>query len=156
MTDDRNLFETPLSRREVVWKALSVSGAVAAGPLIAACGGSKKSSSSSSGTSSKDLKGTGTVVIGAFQDGALVPFKDKIIPLFKKETGISIKFLEDEYDTFFEKAFNDGRSKAGQYDVYIMDDPWIPQYASGGILEDLGSQGLKLDGDFIPSFSELG
>jgi multiple sugar transport system substrate-binding protein len=154
MTDDWSMLDRPLSRREVVRKGLTLSGAVAAGPFLAACGGSKKKSSG--GTSSKDLKGTGTVVIGAFEDGALLPFKEKIIPLFKKETGISIKFLEDAYDTFFEKAFNDGTSKAGQYDVYVMDDPWIPRYASAGILEDLGSQGLKLDSDFIPNFAELG
>jgi len=55
-------------------------------------------------------------VIGAFEDGALTPFKDKIIPLFKKQTGISITFLTQPYDSFFAKAFQDGQSKAGQYD----------------------------------------
>jgi ABC-type nitrate/sulfonate/bicarbonate transport system ATPase subunit len=55
--------------------------------------------------------------IGAFQDGGLRPFKERIVPRFERETGIEVEFLEDEYGTFFEKAFNDGRSKAGRYDV---------------------------------------
>jgi maltose-binding protein MalE len=154
MTEGRWTDEHTFTRRQVVRTGLTVSGAVAAGPLLAACGGDddeKKKPAASSGS----LKGTGKVVIGAFEDGALDPFKADIVPLFKRETGISIEFLEDEYGTFFEKAFNDGQSKAGQYDVYVMDDPWIPQYAAGGILEDLGAQGMTLDSDFMPAFSDL-
>ena len=84
------------------------------------------------------------------------PFKQKIIPLFKKQTGISIQFLEAPYDAFFSKAFQDGQSKAGQYDIYIMDDPWIPQYAAAGILEDLGQHGIDGDAGFAKPFIDLG
>jgi multiple sugar transport system substrate-binding protein len=153
MTDREQLYDRPLTRREIVKSGMALSSALGLAPILAACGSDKKSAST---PSSGSLKGTGKVVIGAFEDGALDPFKAKIVPLFKKETGISIEFLTDAYDTFFEKAFNDGRSKAGTYDVYVMDDPWIPQYAAGGILEDLGAQGMSLDSDFIPAFSELG
>ena len=66
----------------------------------------------------------GKLVIGAFEDGAITAFK-KIIPLFKQQTGISIQLLTAPYDSFNSKAFQDGQSKAGQYDIYIMDDPWI-------------------------------
>jgi multiple sugar transport system substrate-binding protein len=97
-----------------------------------------------------------TLVIGAFKDGALVPFQKKIIPLFKHQTGISIEFLEQPYNSFFAKAFTDGQQKAGQYDIYIMDDPWVPQYAAAGILEDLGKHGVKADKDYARPFIELG
>ena len=97
-----------------------------------------------------------TLVMGAFVDPALVPFKQKIIPLFKKETGISIEMLQAPYDAFFAKAFQDGQSKAGQYDIYIMDDPWVPQYASAGILEDLSSHGIVGDAGFAKPFIDLG
>jgi ABC-type glycerol-3-phosphate transport system substrate-binding protein len=153
MKDMDQLYERPLTRREVVKGGIALGSALGAAPIIAACGSSKKKAAA---VSTKSLKGSGKVVIGAFQDDALIPFKEKIVPLFKKETGISIQFLEDAYDTFFEKAFNDGRSKAGTYDLYVMDDPWIPQYAAGGILEDLGAQGLKLDSDFLTPFADLG
>lgn len=64
----------------------------------------------------------GKLVIGAFEDGAITVFK-KIIPLFESATGTKVQFLTEPYDSFFAKAFQDGTSKAGQYDIYIMDDP---------------------------------
>ena len=39
----------------------------------------------------------GKVIIGAFADGGLTPFKSKIIPLAKSEAGFDVEFLEDEY-----------------------------------------------------------
>jgi multiple sugar transport system substrate-binding protein len=53
------------------------------------------------------------VVIGGFVDGALVPFKDKIIPLAQQQ-GFDIQFLQDEYGVTLEKFFNDAQSGAGQ------------------------------------------
>jgi multiple sugar transport system substrate-binding protein len=154
----------PLTRREVLARGIGLGGALAAAPLIAACGSSSSSSSSATSAAatsaaasgSTGLSGTGKVVIGAFEDGALTPFKEKMIPLFKQQTGIDIEFLTEPYDSFFAKAFNDGQSKAGQYDIYIMDDPWIPQYAAAGILEDLGKHGITADADFAGPFVELG
>jgi len=154
----------PLTRREVLARGIGLGGALAAAPLIAACGSSSSSSSSATSAAatsaaaggSTGLSGTGKVVIGAFEDGALTPFKEKMIPLFKQQTGIQIEFLTEPYDSFFAKAFNDGQSKAGQYDIYIMDDPWIPQYAAAGILEDLGKHGITADADFAAPFVELG
>ena len=60
------------------------------------------------------------VVIGGFVDGALVPFKDKIIPLAQQQ-GFDIQFLQDEYGVTLEKFFNDAQSGAGQYDLYLLD-----------------------------------
>ena len=97
----------------------------------------------------------GKLVIGAFEDGAIDVFK-KIIPLFKQQTGISIQLLTAPYDSFNSKAFQDGQSKAGQYDIYIMDDPWIPQFAAAGILEDLSQHGIVGDAGFAKPFLELG
>src|SRR5207247_9226413 len=98
----------------------------------------------------------GKLVIGAFEDGALTPFKDTILPMFEAATGTKVEFLTEPYDSFFAKAFQDGTSKAGQYDIYIMDDPWIPQYAAAGILEDLGPHGIQMDADYPAPFADLG
>jgi multiple sugar transport system substrate-binding protein len=37
-----------------------------------------------------------------------------------------------------------------------MDDPWVPQYAAAGILENLGKHGVKADKDYARPFIDLG
>lgn len=96
------------------------------------------------------------VVIGAFSDGGLTPFKDKIIPL-AKEQGFDIQFLEDEYGVTLEKWFADAQSGAGQYDLYLLDDPWVPQFGAADVLEDLGAGGIDgTDPDWIGSMIDMG
>ena len=84
----------------------------------------------------------GKVIIGAFADGGLAPFKEKIIPLAKQEGGFEIEYLEDEYGVTLEKWFADARNSAGQYDLYLLDDPWVPQFGAADVLEDLGAGGI--------------
>ena len=136
-----------LSRRDLLRTSVAAGAGLAAAPLL---GATPAFAQTRRRSASKKL------VMGAFVDPALVPFKQKIIPLFKKETGISIEMLQAPYDAFFAKAFQDGQSKAGQYDIYIMDDPWVPQYASAGILEDLSSHGIVGDAGFAKPFLDLG
>jgi multiple sugar transport system substrate-binding protein len=146
--------ERDWTRRRFVRTAAGAGGALLASPLVAACGGDEKPASTGGGGDA--LKGTGKVVIGAFQDGGLRPFKEDIVPLFERETGIQVEFLEDEYGTFFEKAFNDAQSQGGRYDVYVLDDPWVPQFGAAEVLEDLGAAGVEADDDFIPAMIDLG
>ncbi|TIT85800.1 MAG: extracellular solute-binding protein, partial [Mesorhizobium sp.] len=96
------------------------------------------------------------VIIGAFADGGLTPFKQKIIPL-AKEQGFDIEFLEDEYGVTLEKWFADAQSGAGQYDLYLLDDPWVPQFGAANVLEDLGAGGIDgADKDWIGSMIDMG
>ena len=136
-----------LSRRDLLRTSVAAGAGLAAVPLLDATPALART---------RRRSASKTLVMGAFVDPALVPFKQKIIPLFKKETGISIEMLQAPYDAFFAKAFQDGQSKAGQYDIYIMDDPWVPQYASAGILEDLSSHGIVGDAGFAKPFIDLG
>ena len=153
-----------LTRREVLRLGLAVGGAAAAGAVLAACGANESPVPSLGATLGPSLgpvatpgatKAGGKLVIGAFEDGAITVFK-KIIPLFQDLTGTKVEFLTEPYDSFFAKAFQDGSSKAGQFDIYIMDDPWIPQYAAAGILEDLGPHGITMSADFPGPFADLG
>lgn len=99
----------------------------------------------------------GKVIIGAFADGGLTPFKDKIIPLAKSEAGLEIEFLEDEYGVTLEKWFADAQNAAGQYDLYLLDDPWVPQFGAADVLEDLGAGGVdSADSDWIGPLVEMG
>ena len=105
---------------------------------------------------STPARAAGKVVIGAFADGGLTPFKDKIIPL-AKEQGFDIQFLEDEYGVTLEKWFADAQSGAGQYDLYLLDDPWVPQFGAADVLEDLGAAGVDgVDADWIGSMIDMG
>jgi multiple sugar transport system substrate-binding protein len=171
MSED-DILTRYLTRRDLLKLGVAVGGVAGVGAFLAACGASASPSPSSPAASApaasvatgpsavaasaSPAKAGGKLVIGAFEDGALVPFKDTIIPMFKEATGTDVQFLTEPYDSFFAKAFQDGTSKAGQYDIYIMDDPWIPQYAAAGILEDLGAHGITADGDYVPAFAELG
>ena len=99
----------------------------------------------------------GKVIIGAFADGGLAPFKEKIIPLAKQEGGFEIEYLEDEYGVTLEKWFADARNSAGQYDLYLLDDPWVPQFGAADVLEDLGAGGIDgADADWIGSMIDMG
>lgn len=99
----------------------------------------------------------GKVIIGAFADGGLTPFKEKIIPLAKAEGGFEVEFLEDEYGVTLEKWFADAQSGAGQYDMYLLDDPWVPQFGAADVLEDLGAGGIDgNDADWIGSMIDMG
>ena len=140
-------WDRPLNRRRLMKGAFGLGGALAAGPLIAACGGDDEEQQAPSGGG--DFKGSGKVIIGAFADGGLQPFKETIVPLFKKQTGIEIEYLEDDYGTFFEKAFEDGKNKVGQYDIYVMDDVWVAQYVVGGALQNLSELGVELDDGYV-------
>jgi multiple sugar transport system substrate-binding protein len=139
--------DSALSRRDLLRTSVAAGAGLAAVPLLGATPALAQT---------RRRSASQKLVMGAFVDPALVPFKQKIIPLFKKETGISIEMLQAPYDAFFAKAFQDGQSKAGQYDIYIMDDPWVPQYASAGILEDLSSHGIVADSGFAKPFIDLG
>lgn len=167
MTED-NVLNRRISRRDVLRLGAAVGGVAASSAFLAACGASASPSAAASSAASAPAASTGggvasvapstggKLVIGAFEDGALVPFKGTIIPAFQQATGITVEFLTEPYDSFFAKAFQDGQSKAGQYDIYIMDDPWIPQYAAAGILEELGQHGVTMDADYPTPFADLG
>ena len=169
MSDD-DILSRHLTRRDVLRLGLAAGGVAAAGAVLAACGASTSSSAApasaavsapasaaaSEAAASASAALGGKLVIGAFEDGALTPFKGTILPMFEAATGVKVEFLTEPYDSFFAKAFQDGTSKAGQYDIYIMDDPWIPQYAAAGILEDLGPHGIEMDADYPLPFADLG
>jgi multiple sugar transport system substrate-binding protein len=99
---------------------------------------------------------TKKLIIGAFADGGLTPFKEKILPLAKSD-GFDIQFLEDEYGVTLEKWFADARNGAGQYDLYLLDDPWVPQFGAANVLEDLAAGGIDgSDKDWIGSMIDMG
>jgi len=136
---DHNPFPQPMSRRTLLQGSAGLAVAAALG-----------------GTAPVSAADSKKVIIGAFADGGLTPFKEKIIPL-AKEQGFEITFLEDEYGVTLEKWFADAQNSAGQYDMYLLDDPWVPQFGAAGVLEDLGAGGIDgTNSDWIGSLIDMG
>lgn len=150
MSDMDPITERLFTRREVLKAGIALGGVAVAGPLIAACG----SKSTPSGTASSG--GGGSVLLGSFDDPMLALVQKNILPQFEKETGIHVQWLGGDFSTFFQKGLNDGLAHGGSYDIYLMDDGWVPQYAASGILVDLSKEGMQPDTDFQPDWADLG
>ena len=151
-TDQVSAEDRTLTRADLMKRAAALAGAAAAAPLFASTTGA----AAAPRTAAAVRAAKGKVVMSAFQDGGLTAFKTKIIPLFQKETGIKVEWVEDVYASTFTKQFQDGISKAGQFDIYVMDDPWVPQFAAAPILQNLTKLGFKNDADLMQPFMETG
>jgi multiple sugar transport system substrate-binding protein len=121
----------------------------AAGLFVAACGGSSNRSSGG-GAASSGGKAGGSITIGSFQDNAMAPFRDTFIKRFQQETGITVHYNETSYDAWYQNAKNDGLNKTGAYDIYVMDDNWVPEFAAGNIVKNLDAMGFKVNPDILP------
>lgn len=144
-----------LSRREAIAKgALGAGGVLGLGPLLAACGSSSRSSSSSAAASSG--KSGGSITIGSFQDNAMAPFRDVFIKRYTAETGVKVNYNETNYDSWYQNSKNDGLNKTGAYDIYVMDDNWVPEYAASKIIQNLDEIGFKANPDILPKGLQQG
>jgi multiple sugar transport system substrate-binding protein len=99
---------------------------------------------------------TGSITIGSFQDNAMVPFHEYFIKEFASKTGIAVNYNETNYDTWYQNCKNDGLNKTGAYDIYVMDDNWVPEFAAGKIVQSLDQLGFKLNQDILPKGVEMG
>jgi multiple sugar transport system substrate-binding protein len=116
--------------------------------VVAGCsgGGSGTSGDGSSDGSSGSADGEtiSVAMVAGTESGAL----KQLIPKFEEETGIKVKWNEFNYDTLYERIYNDLRTKSGTYDVIFADDPWMPMFAGGGFLTPLDELGYTPDEDF--------
>jgi multiple sugar transport system substrate-binding protein len=130
-----------LGRREVIKGGLAGTAALATGALFAP---------------RIARAAAGSITIGSFQDNAMAPFRDYYIKQFTKETGIAVNYNETNYDSWYQNCKNDGLNKTGAYDIYVMDDNWVPEFAAGRIVQSLDGLGLKVNQDILPKGLEMG
>lgn len=142
---DASTRDRHLTRRTFIERGAAGATGVLGASFLAACGSSSSSKSSGSGGSSG-----GSITIGSFQDNAMAPFRDTFIKRFAKETGIQVKYNETSYDAWYQNAKNDGLNKTGAYDIYVMDDNWVPEFAAGKIIKSLDEVGFKANADILP------
>ncbi len=120
--------------------------------LLAACG-----SSSSSGGSSAGGSGGGSITIGSFSDPAMVPFRDMFLQASSRPRPASPSTTTRPTTTPGTRTpRSDGLQKTGAYDIYVMDDNWVPEFAAGGIVQSLDKLGLKVNPDILQKGLEQG
>jgi multiple sugar transport system substrate-binding protein len=87
----------------------------------------------------------------------------KIQPLlddYQKANNVTIQVEQAPYSDIQARMITNLTQSTGAYDVVSMDDPWIPQFAGGEFIMNLGElmdkRGLQPDPDFIPELLALG
>src|SRR6185369_14211345 len=132
--DTNKLLKRPLRRRDVLKRSLAGTALVAGSSIFAP----------------RILRAAGgSITIGSFQDNAMAPFRDYFVKEFASKTGITVNYNETNYDTWYQNCKNDGLQKTGAYDIYVMDDNWVPEFAAGGIIQSMDKLGLKVNPDIL-------
>lgn len=140
-----------LTRREALGRgAVGAAGMLGIGSVLAACGGGGGGSTTASSNAPTAATGSGEITIGAFKASDMDLLRKFYLPRFTKETGITVKLNETSYSTWYQNAKNDGLQKTGAYDIYIMDDSWVPEFAAAQIIQNLDEIGLKANPDIMP------
>lgn len=126
-----------------------VAGAVSAALVLAGCSPTGGGGSSQSGSKS--------ITVGIEAGSPQGQFFQKEAPAFTKATGIKVKFLAVPHDNMHQKFLTDAVSASGAYDVFTVDEGWMPEFASKGYLSKLdGVLSAKDKGDFAASALQTG
>src|SRR2546421_120329 len=128
-----------ISRREFVKRTAVTSAAFTSIPaLLAACGESTGANKVSK------------LVVAAVQGNEDGPLK-KVVGNYKSETGVEVQVVEFPYPQLFEKLVTTFTANGSQFDLCMMDDPWMPKFGTMGALQPLDSNfGFTRDSD-IPT-----
>ena len=86
----------------------------------------------------------------------MVPFRDVFLKKYTQETGNVAHYNETNYDAWYQNSKNDGLQKTGAYDIYVMDDNWVPEFAASGIVQSMDKLGLKVNPDILQKGLEQG
>lgn len=60
-----------------------------------------------------------------------------MIPEFERSFGIKVIWEDTAYADIHTKEISDFVAHTGRYDVIMMDNPWLPEFAGGGYVENL-------------------
>lgn len=96
------------------------------------------------------------LTFGSYADPGIDILRDQFLPEFEKTSGIATEWVEADFSGWLQKALNDGETKAGAFDIYVMDDLWVPRFAGAGYLANLEALGFQTDSDFLPAALDLG
>jgi len=141
----REFLRGEISRRDFTRGMAALGVSLAAVPGVVAA---------SRAEAAADLSGK-KVVIGTMDDTAVTLFQPLLEP-WAKQNGVTLSWQAFPYDSWYQKAVVDAQTGTGAYDIYILDDPWVPLFAAGGFLASLTKAGYVPDADLQPAALDLG
>jgi multiple sugar transport system substrate-binding protein len=79
-----------------------------------------------------------------------------LAPMYTAKTGVQITITESPYPDLYTKLVNAFGSNDATYDLFMMDDPWMPKFGTMGALSDLGALGITKDPDVAQIVWDVG
>jgi ABC-type glycerol-3-phosphate transport system substrate-binding protein len=91
------------------------------------------------------------ITVGVEAGSPWESFYKEHAPEFTKETGVDVQILAVPHDSMRQQFLSDAVSGDGAYDVYTVDQPWVPEFAKKGYLVDITDRLADEDRqDFLP------
>lgn len=119
--------------------------------LVSACSSAPPAQPTTASQPAKKL------VIAATADPAASPMRSMIVEgLAEDALGFPIEWVDLSYSDTYSRALETGRAKSAEFDLYMMDDPWVPQFGLEQITVDLTALGYTPDAGFVQNVLDLG
>ena len=131
--------------------------ACASTPAATTGGGTPAAGTPAAGTPAAGTPATSnvTLTIAAVQGVEDAGLK-ALAPMYTAKTGVKINITESPYPDLYTKLVNAFGSNDATYDLFMMDDPWMPKFGTMGALSDLGALGITKDPDVAQIVWDVG
>ncbi|MCY6355909.1 ABC transporter substrate-binding protein [Clostridium sp. ZS2-4] len=92
----------------------------------------------------------------AVRAGAMADAVEVVAKEYESKKGVKVKVNSMPYSSLKEKVVLDVRNKSGAFDLVMIDDPWMPEFAEGKLLAPLDSYFKEgVDKDFVQKCADL-
>jgi ABC-type glycerol-3-phosphate transport system substrate-binding protein len=96
--------------------------------------------------------GDGSITVGVEAGSPWETFYKEHAPEFTEATGVEVEILAVPHANMRQQFLSDAVAGDGAYDVYTVDQPWVPEFASKGYLVDISDRLADEDReDFLPN-----
>lgn len=130
----------------------AIAATVALGAGCVGGGGQAPEETSTKGAVSKDTKGTVRLLMEGVPDSDIVK---ELVPAFTKEyPGIKVEIETLPYDQIRDKLVASFQAPKPTYDLVVVDNPWMYDFAKAGFLEPLEGRVENTDGYAYDDFAE--
>lgn len=93
-----------------------------------------------------------TIVFGGEAGSPFTEFYKSIAPKFEEETGIHVDFFEIDHASIHERLLTEAMAGTGSVDVYMLDQPWVAEFADLGYLVEI-DDAMKAEVDDFDDFT---